>query len=58
MLENIIKNNVAVIIDFWSPSCGPCINFAPHYEEFSKSFGNKVKFLKINTQECREIGNL
>lgn len=47
----ILRNaNVPVVVDFWAPWCGPCLQFAPTFEESSKAFGGKVIFLKVNTQ--------
>lgn len=35
------------LIDFWSPSCRPCIALAPIFSEVSQEFEN-VKFGKVN----------
>lgn len=38
------------IIDFWSPTCGPCMAMAPAFEEVSQTFDEEpIRFVKINT---------
>ncbi|HHJ20446.1 MAG TPA: thioredoxin [Gammaproteobacteria bacterium] len=53
-LENTIKDNDIVIIDFWAPWCGPCRSFAPTYETVSEKFSDIV-FAKVNTEEEQEL---
>jgi len=36
-----------VCIDFWAPWCGPCIRFAPTFEQFASANTN-IKFGKVN----------
>ena len=53
-LENTIKDNDIVIIDFWAPWCGPCRSFAPTYETVSEKFSDIV-FAKVNTEDEQEL---
>lgn len=46
-LERIIAETPAVIIDFWSPTCPPCMRIKPTFEAVAKA--NDVrKFLFFN----------
>lgn len=39
------------IIDFWSPTCGPCKQMAPDFESAADELADEpVEFVKINTQ--------
>lgn len=40
-----------VIIDFWSPSCGPCRLLTPVFASLAKSNEGKAVFLKCNVVE-------
>jgi len=50
-----LDNNEIVIIDFWAPWCGPCIQFAPIFEKVSEDYPDVV-FAKVNTEEQQAIG--
>ena len=52
--ETISKNKI-VIIDFWAPWCGPCLQFAPTFNETSEKVEG-VTFAKINTEEEQALG--
>jgi thioredoxin 1 len=40
----------AAILDFWSPSCGPCKAMAPAFEAVSGEFAEEpIRFVRINT---------
>lgn len=40
----------AVVIDFWSPSCGPCMAMASDFARVAEQFDpNEVRFCKVNT---------
>ncbi|MBT8452739.1 MAG: thioredoxin family protein [Deltaproteobacteria bacterium] len=40
----------AAIIDFWSPSCGPCKAMAPAFEALSNELSEEpIRFIRINT---------
>ena len=41
------------VIDFWSPTCGPCQSLAPHFEAVAREFvGSALQFYKVNTAEA------
>ena len=40
----------AVVIDFWSPTCGPCMAMAKDFEAVAGQFDpDEVRFCKVNT---------
>jgi thioredoxin 2 len=52
---HIQENGMAVLVDFYSTTCGPCMAMYDDYEDAALGFGLKVKFLKINADECQQI---
>lgn len=50
-----LDSNEIVIVDFWAPWCGPCIQFAPTFEKVSNEFPDVV-FAKVNTEEQQALG--
>ena len=50
-LEGLMsEDGGAAIIDFWSPSCGPCKAMAPAFEALSNELADEpIRFVRINT---------
>ncbi len=48
-------NDIPVLVDFYSPSCAPCMKMAPDYEKAAASFGLEVRFVKVNTEEFPDL---
>lgn len=47
----VLRASLPVIVDFWSPSCGPCHMMAPAVKAIAKEFGGKVLVGKVNTDD-------
>ena len=45
------SKDVAVIVDFWAPWCGPCKQLGPVIEKAVREAKGAVKLVKINTDE-------
>lgn len=48
--DTTIADNDIVVIDYWAPWCGPCMGFAPIFEQIALE-NPDVKFVKVNTDE-------
>lgn len=44
----VMKSEVPVLVDFWSPTCGPCRAVAPILDQLVDEYGEDAKFVKIN----------
>ncbi len=44
-----------VLVDIWGPQCQPCLASMPSVEEFAKTYGDRMRFLKVNAPENRKV---
>ncbi|MCL2497799.1 MAG: thioredoxin family protein [Symbiobacteriaceae bacterium] len=51
----VFEHQGAVLVDFWSPKCEPCMALLPLVEAMAEEYAGKVKFCKVNTLENRRL---
>ena len=51
----IKEHDTALLLDFYSTTCGPCMAMYEDYEDAALGFSFKVKFLKINADNYTKI---
>jgi thioredoxin 1 len=47
----VLKSDVPVLVDFWATWCPPCRMIAPIVEQIHGELGDKVKVVKMDTDE-------
>ena len=47
--QKALSDNMAVVVDFYSQTCGPCIMMAPVFKDAAKELPD-VKFIKVDVQ--------
>ena len=51
----VLDSKMPVVVDIWAEWCGPCRMYGPIVEEVSKDYEGKVKFVKVNADECERV---
>lgn len=54
-MRHIKENDMAVLVDFYSTTCGPCMAMYDDYEDAALGFGSTVRFLKINADVHQNV---
>lgn len=47
--RHITKGDLPILVDFYSPSCGPCLMMVPQFEEAAKSLHPTARLAKVDT---------
>tara|TARA_B100000749_G_C18307871_1_gene415445 strand:- start:164 stop:487 length:324 start_codon:yes stop_codon:yes gene_type:complete len=51
----VAQSDRPVLIDFWAPWCGPCMALMPTIEGLASVYGDDLKIVKVDVDECPEL---
>jgi len=52
----VLQSDKPVLVDFWAEWCGPCRMLGPIVEKVATAYAEKVKVVKLNTDENPALG--
>lgn len=53
--RQIERNSIPVLVDVWTPWCGPCRMMGPEFAEAARMLEPNMRLLKLNSQDEPEI---
>ena len=53
--RHIANTDLPLVVDFWSPWCGPCRRMAPAFEQAAARVAPGVRLAKVNTETEPEL---
>jgi len=56
--DEVVDSDIPVVIYFWATLSGPSRTLNLTFEELSNEYDNKIKFLKINSEENKPISTM
>ena len=49
------ESDLPVVVDFWGPSCGPCMALMPNFMAIAEKYDGKAKFCKVDTSQNKRV---
>ena len=53
--EEVLAATQPVLVDFWGPSCDPCLALMPFVHDLAEKYAGKLKIVKVDSSKNRRL---
>lgn len=54
--QHAVRSELPLLVDFWTPWCGPCLSMAPAFEAAAKTLEPQMRLAKVDTEAEPALG--
>ena len=55
--RHALRSTLPLLVDFWAPWCGPCLQMAPHFQRAAGLLEPAMRLAKVDTEASPGLGN-
>ena len=56
-IETVVRSPLPVLVDFWSPDCGPCLKLSPLVASLARARRGQVRVCKVNVEVAQLLAS-
>ena len=54
----VLRASGPVLVEFFTPSCGPCRQLEPHLQSIANKLAGQIKVVKVNSEQATQTARI